>query len=110
MGLGGEGMGRGGYKYSVVFGRYVVGLLRMMGGGLRLALLLLYTHNLLHPPSPRLSSPQLSLRNLITASRASRELGSSTITKNLLHQSLFINYAQTPLALTHMPPRLTLKN
>ncbi len=30
---GGEGMGRGGYKYSVVFGRYVVGLLRMMGGG-----------------------------------------------------------------------------
>ena len=39
-GTGGEGMGRGGYKYSVVFGRYVVGLLRMMGGGLRLALLL----------------------------------------------------------------------
>ncbi len=32
-GTGGEGMGRGGYKYSVVFGRYVVGLLRMMGGG-----------------------------------------------------------------------------
>jgi len=30
---GGEGMGRGGYKYSVVFGRYVVGLLRMIGGG-----------------------------------------------------------------------------
>ncbi len=73
MGLGGKVWG-GEDINTVVFGRYVVGLLRIMGGGLRLALLLSYTDSLLHPPRPRLSSPQLSLRNLITASRASQEL------------------------------------